>query len=188
MAVAAEMKIASQPRVSARVVAERESKSRRELKRRRGTPKQPLNRRVKRADRAWVGRRKAAYCLTHRATVVNNTAVITMTEATVFAVNSFTLAAMATKTTLRHSKNAKASVTMLLVFAIWLRSTDAVPRTSQSGTLMLTHRNAKNLSLADVPETKITLTTNDPARMLASAERMTVSRRFSQRPTWAAES
>lgn len=93
-----------------------------------------------------------------------------MTEATAFAVNSFTPAAMATRTTSRRSLNAKAFAMMLLAFAIWLLCTVIVPRMLRNGTLMLTHRNVKNLSSADVTATKITLTTNDHVKMLVSTE------------------
>lgn len=130
-----------------------------------------------RNDQPLEDRRKAACYLTSQEIAASNTEDIITTEATEFAVNSFTQVVMETRTTLKHSKNAKASATMPLVFAIWLHYTADALKTSQNGTTMRIVKNVKNLSLADATEIKITLTTKDRAKMPANT---TVAR---QKPT-----
>lgn len=169
----AEMKIVSQPKAIAKTAAGKETSS---LKHRlqgenqkfENQIKEPLTLQGARNDQPLEDRRKAACFLTSQEIAANSTEDIITTEATEFAVNSFTQVVMETRTTLKRSKNAKASATMPLVFAIWLHYTADALKTSQNGTTMRIVRNAKNLSLADATEIKITLTTKDRARMPAN--------------------
>lgn len=119
------------------------------------------------ADRLLVDKRTTAYYRMHQEIAVNNKEDFTMTEATAFAVNSYTLAAMETRTTSRPLKTVKVFVMTLLAFAIWLRCMVDAPKTLQNGTSTPTAKNVRSSNLADVMEIKITSTTKDLVKMFA---------------------
>lgn len=123
-------RIVSHPKatVKADVVSERmnqELKHRKEQLKSKG----PHNLQGQLADHRLVDKRTTVYYRTHQEIAVNNKEDSTMTEATAFAVNSFTLAAMETRTTLRPLKTAKVFVMTLLAFAIWLLCMVDAPKT-----------------------------------------------------------
>lgn len=163
-----ETTIASHQRTIARTVARRRTRNRQDKRRaetltHRLTPKHQ----EKRADRMFTVRKTPACCLTPQETVKKPTDDSTLIEDMEFVVNSATLAAMETKTTLRQEKNAKTFAMVSLILATLLRSTADALRTLQSGTLMLTHKSVKNLSSVAARATRTTLMTNGLARMLA---------------------
>lgn len=123
-------RIVSHPKatVKADVVSERMNQ---ELKHRKEQLKSqgPHNLQGQLADHRLVDKRTTVYYRTHQEIAVNNKEDSTMTEATAFAVNSFTLAAMETRTTLRPLKTAKVFVMTLLAFAIWLLCMVDAPKT-----------------------------------------------------------
>lgn len=116
-----ETKIGSPLKANAKIVAGNEKKkllepnSQEKKLRKRDPQKHP----GKPADHQRMeGKRRAVCCLTSQEIVVNSTEDFITTEAMEFAVNSFTLAVMAMKITLKHRKNAKVFAMMLSVFAI----------------------------------------------------------------------
>jgi hypothetical protein len=119
-------------------------------------------------DQKLLNKKTFAYCHTQLEAVANVKDDSTTTEATVFAVNSHTVAAMATKITLRLLKTVKHFVMTLLPCAIWLLFTVAVLKIKPNGTSTHTPASVKNLLSADVSEIKITLTINVHAKVLAN--------------------
>lgn len=164
----AETKIVLRQKLIARVDVRKEKKNHQEHKHLVGMRlKDQLSHQDNPADQPLDDKRTAACYHMHLETVVSSIEDSTMTEVTEFVVNSFTLAVMVTKITLRHLKNVRAFVRMLLACVIWRLYTVDAQKISRNGIMMHIVRNVKSSNSAVVTEIRTTLMTRDHVKMLA---------------------